>query len=142
MLNDVSELPLLLTADEAAALLRTTRKAIYVMAGRRQLPDVTNVAVRLRVPEFNGSSSRGLGLASCPVHPSSAAALSTAARPPPTMLPGQALCIVRGGAVAGHPSGLNLTAARLRHAISTAPAHRHRAVILAPVNFARMADAR
>jgi len=33
---DVLELPLLLTADEAAALLRMTRKAIYIMAGRRR----------------------------------------------------------------------------------------------------------
>jgi hypothetical protein len=34
----IDELPLLLTPDETAVLLRTTRKAIYVMAGRRQLP--------------------------------------------------------------------------------------------------------
>jgi excisionase family DNA binding protein len=49
MLNDVRELPLLLTADEAAALLRTTRKAIYVMAARRQLPGVTHVGRRVLV---------------------------------------------------------------------------------------------
>ena len=49
MLNDVRELPLLLTADEAAALLRTTRKAIYVMAGRRQLPGVTHIGRRVLV---------------------------------------------------------------------------------------------
>ena len=49
MLNDVRELPLLLTADEAAALLRTTRKAIYVMAGRRLLPGVTHIGRRMLV---------------------------------------------------------------------------------------------
>jgi excisionase family DNA binding protein len=40
-------LPLLLTVDEAADLLRTTRRAIYAMIGRRQLPGV--VRVRRRV---------------------------------------------------------------------------------------------
>jgi len=49
MLNDVRELPLLLTADEAAVLLRTTREAIYVMAGRRQLPGVMHVGRRILV---------------------------------------------------------------------------------------------
>jgi len=49
MMNDVRELPLWLTADEAAALLRTTRKAIYVMAARRQLPGVTHVGRRVLV---------------------------------------------------------------------------------------------
>jgi excisionase family DNA binding protein len=49
MLNNVHALPLLLTVDEAAALLRTTRKAIYVMAGRRQLPGVTRIRRRLLV---------------------------------------------------------------------------------------------
>jgi len=37
-------LPLFLTVDEAAELLRTTRRAIYAMVERRQLPGV----VRLR----------------------------------------------------------------------------------------------
>ena len=49
MLNDVRELPLLLTAEEAAALLRTTRKAIYVMAGRRRLPGVMHIGRRVLV---------------------------------------------------------------------------------------------
>lgn len=41
------ELPILLTADEAADLLRTTRRAIYAMVERGQLPGV--VRVRRRV---------------------------------------------------------------------------------------------
>ena len=49
MLTDMRELPLLLTADEAAALLRTTKKAIYVMVSRRQLPGVTHVGRRVLV---------------------------------------------------------------------------------------------
>lgn len=40
-------LPHLLTADEAAALLRTSRKAIYAMVERRQLPGVTRVNRRV-----------------------------------------------------------------------------------------------
>ncbi len=40
-------LPVLLTADEAADLLRTTRRAIYAMVERRQLPGV--VKLRRRV---------------------------------------------------------------------------------------------
>jgi len=40
-------LPILLTADEAAELLRTTRRAIYAMIERGQLPGV--VRVRRRV---------------------------------------------------------------------------------------------
>jgi excisionase family DNA binding protein len=41
------QLPMLLTADEAAELLRTTRRAVYAMIERRQLPGV--VRVRRRV---------------------------------------------------------------------------------------------
>ena len=40
-------LPILLTVDEAADLLRTTRRAIYAMIERRQLPGV--IRVRRRV---------------------------------------------------------------------------------------------
>ena len=44
-----STLPVLLTADETADLLRTSRKAIYVMAERGQLPGVTRIGRRLLV---------------------------------------------------------------------------------------------
>jgi len=40
-------MPLLLTVDEAADLLRTTRRAIYAMIERRQLPGV--IRIRRRV---------------------------------------------------------------------------------------------
>jgi excisionase family DNA binding protein len=40
-------LPLLLTVDEAAALLRTTRRAMYAMIERRQVPGV--IRIRRRV---------------------------------------------------------------------------------------------
>jgi excisionase family DNA binding protein len=40
-------LPVLLTVDDAADLLRTTRRAIYAMIERRQLPGV--IRVRRRV---------------------------------------------------------------------------------------------
>lgn len=39
--------PLLLTVDEAAALLRTTRKAVYAMVERSQVPGV--IRIRRRV---------------------------------------------------------------------------------------------
>ena len=42
-----SGLPLLLNVDEAADLLRTSRRAIYAMIERRQLPGV--IRVRRRV---------------------------------------------------------------------------------------------
>ena len=40
-------LPVLLTIDETANLLRTTRRAIYAMIGRRQLPGVIRVHRRV-----------------------------------------------------------------------------------------------
>ena len=40
-------LPILLTVDEAADLLRTTRRGIYTMIERRQLPGV--IRIRRRV---------------------------------------------------------------------------------------------
>ena len=39
-----ANLPMLLTVDDAADLLRTTRRAVYAMVERRQLPGV----IRLR----------------------------------------------------------------------------------------------
>jgi len=39
--------PYLLTGDEVAALLRKTRKAIYAMVERGQLPGVTRIGRRL-----------------------------------------------------------------------------------------------
>jgi excisionase family DNA binding protein len=39
-------LPMFLTVDETAALLRTTRKAIYAMIERGQLPGVTRIGRR------------------------------------------------------------------------------------------------
>ena len=41
--------PVLLTVDEAAGLLRTTRRAIYVMIARRQLPGVVRIRRRVLV---------------------------------------------------------------------------------------------
>lgn len=43
------ELPLYLTADKVAALLRTTRAAIYTMSERGLLPGATRVGRRLLV---------------------------------------------------------------------------------------------
>ena len=41
-----SALPVFLTVDETADLLRTSRKAIYVMAERGQPPGVTRIGRR------------------------------------------------------------------------------------------------
>ena len=40
-------LPVLLTVTETADLLRTTRRAIYVMVERRQLPGLTRIGRRV-----------------------------------------------------------------------------------------------
>jgi len=42
-------LPLLLTVDEAADLLRTSRRAIYAMIARHQLPGVVRIRRRALV---------------------------------------------------------------------------------------------
>jgi excisionase family DNA binding protein len=45
----VRALPVLLTADETADLLRTTRRAIYAMVERRQLPGVVKLRRRVLI---------------------------------------------------------------------------------------------
>ena len=42
-------LPMLLTVDDAADLLRTTRRAIYAMLERRQLPGVIRIRRRVLI---------------------------------------------------------------------------------------------
>jgi excisionase family DNA binding protein len=43
------DLPLLLTVDETAEVLRTTRRAIYLMVSRAQLPGVTHIGRRVLI---------------------------------------------------------------------------------------------
>jgi len=45
--RDREPLPQLLTVNEAAALLRTSRKAIYTMVERRQLPGLMRIGRRV-----------------------------------------------------------------------------------------------
>jgi excisionase family DNA binding protein len=49
MMRPMHELPFLLTAADAAELLRTTRKAIYAMAERGELPGITRIGRRLLI---------------------------------------------------------------------------------------------
>jgi excisionase family DNA binding protein len=48
------DLPFLVTVGETAALLRTSRKAVYSMIERRQLPGVTRIGRRvlIRTPDL------------------------------------------------------------------------------------------
>ena len=46
-----NSLPLLLTVDETADLLRTTKKAIYSMVERGQIPGVTRIGTPSAFPE-------------------------------------------------------------------------------------------
>jgi excisionase family DNA binding protein len=43
------DLPVLLTVDDAASLLRTTTKAIYAMVERKQLPGVVRLGRRVLI---------------------------------------------------------------------------------------------
>ena len=47
--TNLDSLPALLTADETASLIRTTRKAVYTMAERGLLPGVTRIGRRILV---------------------------------------------------------------------------------------------
>ena len=48
-LNAAGERPVFLTPDEVAVLLRTSRKAVYAMVDRRQLPGVTRLGRRVLI---------------------------------------------------------------------------------------------
>jgi len=47
--RSATHLPILLTIDEAADLLRTSRRAIYAMVERNQLPGVARIGRRVLV---------------------------------------------------------------------------------------------
>ena len=47
--RSATHLPMLLNVDEAADLLRTSRRAIYAMIARRQLPGVVRIRRRVLV---------------------------------------------------------------------------------------------
>ena len=47
--NDLNSLPILLTANEVADLLRTSRKSVYAMIERGQLPGVIRLGRRLLI---------------------------------------------------------------------------------------------
>jgi excisionase family DNA binding protein len=47
--NQVRDVPALLTPDEVAATLRTSRKAIYAMIERHQLPGIVRLGRRILV---------------------------------------------------------------------------------------------
>ena len=45
--EECGTMPVLLTVDEAANLLRTTRRAIYAMVERQQLPGIVRIGRRV-----------------------------------------------------------------------------------------------
>ena len=47
--ENISAMPMLLTVADAADLLRTTRRAIYAMLERRQLPGVIRIRHRVLI---------------------------------------------------------------------------------------------
>ena len=47
--ENIGAMPMLLTVDDAADLLRTTRRAIYAMLERRQLPGVIRIRRRVLI---------------------------------------------------------------------------------------------
>ena len=47
--DNVGVMPMLLTVDDVANLLRTTRRAIYAMLERRQLPGVIRIRRRVLI---------------------------------------------------------------------------------------------
>ena len=47
-ITEPAALPLLLCAEEVASLLRITRKAVYSMVDRGQIPGVTRIGRRVR----------------------------------------------------------------------------------------------